>query len=62
MVRKLKIKNQEKTIDFNKIMSKLIKGTKISECLWNEECSKDEKNLIENLQSENIIDTLYTSR
>lgn len=49
MVRKLKIKNQEKTIDFNKIMSKLIKGTKISECLWNEECSKDEKNLIENL-------------
>lgn len=41
MVRKLKIKNQEKTIDFNKTMSNLIKGTKVSECLWNEECSKE---------------------
>lgn len=36
MVRKLKDKN--KTIEFNKTLTELKKNTKVSECLWGEEC------------------------
>lgn len=32
-------KNKEKTIEFNKKISELYKGTEVSECLWNEDCS-----------------------
>lgn len=37
MVRKIKKKNKEKTIEFSKTLSQLRKGTTVSECLWNED-------------------------